>query len=131
MKPLEQMGELPEQKKGKLMENKEKKPENLERKITTPEEAAKMTRQRRKEYGLEENNNLTPEKAEEIETAIGELIDRLNKEYDYNSLDSRTQDDWIEKVQEAKAGKDRELAKIVLEKFINVLATNAPKTKLK
>lgn len=122
MKPLEQMGELPEQKKGELMESREKKPENLERKITTPEEAAKMTRQRRKEYGLKENSDLTPEKIKEIEAIIKKLLDHLNK-YDYNDFDSETQEQWYRVEQEAKTGKDREIAKVVLEKFINVLET--------
>lgn len=113
MKSSEQMGGLPEQSKEEIMEENE-------RKATTPEKAAEMTRQRRKEYGLEESGDITPEKVKEIDADIEKLLESLY-EYDYDGLTPELQEEcyWVE--QEANVGKDRELAKAVLEKFLNVL----------
>lgn len=116
MKSPEQIGEKPEQPEDESMENKEK----IERKLTTPEEAAEMTRQRRKKYGLGESSDLTPEKLQEIEAAVGELLERLN-EYDFDSFSPEVQDEWYWVEQEATVGKDRELAKAVLERFLSAL----------
>lgn len=116
MKSPEQMGGPPEQPKEEPMENKEEK----ERKITTPEEAAEMTRQRRKGYGLGESSDLAPDKVKEIDENIGELLDRLY-EHDYDSLSPEAQNEWDWVEQEANVGKDRELARAVLEKFLNTL----------
>lgn len=98
------------------MENEKEK----ERKLTTPEEAEEITRQRRREYGLEENSDVTPEKIKEIDATIGDLLENLY-EHDYDSLSPEIQDEWYWVEEEAKVGKDRELAKAVLEKFLNVL----------
>ncbi len=82
--------------------------------------AEKMTQQRRKEYGLEESKELTPEEVEKIETDIRTLLERLS-EYNYDSFDPETQDEWYWVEQEVEAGKDREIAKAVLERFLKVL----------
>ena len=91
-----------------------------EHKVTTPEEAAEMTQQRRQEYGLGESNDLTPEKLQEIETAIGELLKRLD-EYDFSSFSDEIQEKWYWAELEANSGKDRELALVVLKRFINTI----------
>ena len=82
--------------------------------------ASEMTRQTRKEYGLSESNELTPAEIKEIETDIEKLLERLD-EYNYNSFSPKIQDEWYEVEQEATLGKDRELAKAKLERFINTL----------
>ncbi|MFH1508568.1 MAG: hypothetical protein ABIE68_00110 [bacterium] len=92
-------------------------PEKLERKITTPEEAREMTRQRRIDYGLSETSNLSPEDIEKIDASIKELLERSGK-IDYDSLTPELQDQCYWAEMEASAGKDRELAKTVLEKFL-------------
>ena len=98
-----------------------------ERKITTPKEAAEMTRQRRKEYGLGESGNLTPEKFQEIERAIEELLVSLDG-YDYDSFDNNTQEEWYWAELEANTGKDRELALVVLRRFIDTLRSKKEET---
>lgn len=112
MKSPEQTGGSPEQsKEGQI-------PEKL-----TPHE--EITRQRRKDFGLGEIRELTPEESAEIEKSIKELLERLDK-YDYNTLDSETQDKWYWVEQEAMVGKDRELAKAALERFLGVLQNLSP-----
>jgi len=112
----EQMGGKPEQPKDEPMENREE----LERKLTSPEEAAKKTRQRRIKYGLKEVSELTVAELEEINITIENLLKRLD-EYDFCSLSPELQDEWYWVEAEAEAGKDRELAKAVLERFLDIL----------
>ena len=102
------------------MKDKGKAPEKSEGKITTPEEAAEITRQRRKKYGLGEKRTNIPEKINEINMTIKELLRRLY-EYGYKSLSSEMQEEYYWVDQEANTGKDRELAKAVLEQFLNIL----------
>lgn len=80
-----------------------------------------LTRQRRREYNLEESRELASEEAEEIKSSIKELLERLN-EYDYNSLSPEVQDEWYWVEEEAEKGEDRELAKAVLEQFLVALS---------
>lgn len=82
--------------------------------------AEKMTQQRRKKYGLEESKDLTPEEVEKIEADIKILLERLN-EYNYDIFDPKIQDEWDWVEQEAENGKDREIARAVLERFLKVL----------
>jgi len=91
-----------------------------ERKITTLEEATVMTQQRRREYGLGESSELTPEESEEIERTIKELLASLD-DYDYDSFDEDTQEKYYWAALEAEAGKDRELALAVLRRFVDTL----------
>jgi len=100
----------------KVEDNEEKG----ECKITTPEKAAEMTRDRRKEFGLGEKKELTPEEKEKTEADIQELLDILYG-YDYDSLDEKTQEDWYWAEQEVAAGKDCELAKANLERLVKFL----------
>ncbi len=90
------------------------------KKETTPEEAEEMTRQRRKNFGLGEKRELTPEDAKGIDASIENLLERLDG-YDFDSFNPEIQDEWYWVEQEAVTGKDRELAKAVLEKFLNFL----------
>ena len=64
------MGGPLEQPKEEPMENKEEK----EHKVTTPEEAAEITQQRRKDFGLEEAKELVQEQVEELEGFIEKLL---------------------------------------------------------
>lgn len=107
MKSPEQIGGPPEQ-------------PDEEKKITSPEEAAELTQQRRKEYGLEERDDISSEQAEELEKAIDGQLNRLN-EYDYESFNPEIQEEWYWVEQEAVVGQDRELAKAVLERFLKLL----------
>lgn len=113
MKSPEQTGELPGQLKEKPTKDGEKTPEK-------PISHEEMTRQKRRDYGLEDGKELTPAEIKEIDATIEKLLERLYK-YDYNDLDSETQDEWYQVDQEAMVGKDRELAKAVLERFLKVL----------
>jgi len=122
MKSPEQMGGLPEQSNNESMKNKGE----TERNITTPEEAEEMTKQRRKEHGLSEISELTPAEFKEINASIEELLGRLD-DYDYGSFSPEIQDEWYWVEQEAIVGKDRELAKAVLERFLNTLKGNEEK----
>ena len=106
MKSPEQMGGLPEQPK-----------RESGRKDTTHKEAAEMTRQRRKNFGLEEPRKLTPEEAEKIERSIEKLLEVLYQ-YDFDSFSPEIQNEWYFIEQEAMSGKDRELARANLEKFL-------------
>ena len=96
----------------------------MEGKEGTPEKpvlsAEELTRQRRKEHGLGESRGLTLAEAKEIDAAIEELLKRLH-EYDYDSLSSEIQEEWYWVEQEANVGKDRELAKAVLKRFLLAL----------
>ena len=127
MKPPEQMGGPPEQPEEEPVKDKEGTPEKpesegmeSERKITTPEEAAEMTRQRRKDFGLEEERELTPEETQELEGSTEKLLEDLDQ-YNLEDYSPEIQDEcyWVE--QEARMGKDRELAKANLEKLLKVL----------
>ena len=101
------------------MEYEKKTTEELERKITTPEEAVEITRQGRSvDSKKAESSHI--EEAKEIDMAIKELLERLYG-YDYNSLSPEMQEEYYWVDQEANAGKDRELAKAVLERFLNTL----------
>ena len=104
------------------MENKEEK----EHKVTTPEEAKTMTEQRRKDLGLEESKELTQEQAKELEGSIEKLLGDLNQ-YDFGSYGPEIQNEWYLVEQEALTGKDRELAKANLERFLKVLQEEAEK----
>jgi hypothetical protein len=123
MKLPEQMGGPPEQPKEEPMENKEKK----ERKATTPEEAAEMTRERRNHYGLEEAKELTQEQAEELEGSIEKLLGDLDQ-YDFEGCSPERQDEWYWIEQEAQVGKDRELARANLERLLKTLREEAEKS---
>ena len=133
MKSLEQMGELPEQPNNEE-EIVEKKEGESETKITTSEEAAEMTRQRRKEFGieLEEERDLKPgEKELEdsiTEKVIQESLDYLNQ-YDFESYSPEIQDKWYWVEQEALAGKDRKLIEANLERFLVILQKEDEKKK--
>ena len=118
MKPPEQMGGSPEQPEESPMESNEEI--RKEHKVTTPEEAAEITRQRRREYGLEESSDLTPEKLQEIETEVEKLLEQLD-EYDFDSFGPEVQEEWYWAELEAGAGKDRELAVVILKRFISTL----------
>lgn len=98
----------------------------LERKITTPEEAAEMMRQRREFFGLGEKKEVTPEKAEEIEESIGKLLKVLDQ-YDFERLSPEIQEAMYWTEQEAGAGEDRELAEANLKRLIEVLQEEARK----
>lgn len=100
--------------------------EEKERKVTTPEEAAEMTRQRRKDFGLEEERELTPEEAKELEGSIEKLLEDLNQ-YDLESCSPERQEDWYWVEQEANIGKDREIAKANLERLLKTLREEAEK----
>ena len=91
--------------------------EGMEHPETSAEEAAAMTRQRRREYGLAEESDLTPEQVGEVNAAIEGLLDRLH-EYDYDSQSPALQDEWYLVETEAEAGRDRELAKLTLENLL-------------
>lgn len=117
------MGGPPEQPKEESMENEEGK----ERKVTTPEEAKEMTRQRRKDFGLEEERELMPEETKELEGSIEKLLGDLNQ-YDFESCSPERQDEWYWVEQEAGAGKDRELAKANLERFLKTLQEEVEKS---
>lgn len=108
------------------MKDKEGTPEESERKITTPEEAAEMTRQRRKDSGLEEAKELTQEQVKELEESIEKLLGDLDQ-YDFESCSSERQDEWYWVEQEARAGKDRELAEANLTRFLKVLQEESKK----
>ncbi len=95
-------------------------PEQQERKLSTPEEIAEMTRRRREAFGLGEARELSLWELEEIEGRIDDLLEELD-EYNFKSCDAKTQEDWYWAEQEASAGKDRELAKAVLERFVEGL----------
>lgn len=132
MKSPEQMGGLPEQPNNaeEIMENKEEKiSENPERKITTPEEAAEMTRQRRKEYGLEEQERKesSPEAMEAQEQWIAARLEDLNS-HDYESFSPEIQEQWYWVEQEAMVGKDRALAATQLGEFLEALQKKAEKS---
>lgn len=114
MKSPEQTGGLPEQPKER--QTPEKSPSYGE-----------ITRQKRKDFGLKKARELTTEESVEIEKSIEELLERLDK-YDYNGLDPKTQDEWYCVEQEATVGKDRELAKAALERFLDVLQDLFPMT---
>ncbi|MBI2628399.1 MAG: hypothetical protein HYW71_03220 [Candidatus Niyogibacteria bacterium] len=122
MKSPEQMGGPPEQSKEKPVENKEEK----ERKVTTPEEAAEMTRQRRKDFDLEEEKELTQEQAEELEGSIKKLLGDLDQ-YDFEGCSPKRQKEWYWVEQEVQVGKDRELAKANLERLLKALQEEAGK----
>ena len=107
-------------------EEPEREEEKPEREITTPEEAAEMTRQRRKNFGLEEPRKLTPEEAEKIERSIEKLLEVLYQ-YDFDSFSPEIQNEWYFIEQEAMSGKDRELARANLEKFLGVLQEESEK----
>ena len=117
--PPDELSKNPEEEQ---MENNQQNTENHEpeRKITSPEEAAEMTRSRRRQFGLGEAGELSKEETEQIETDIQNLLAELY-EYDFDSLDPVTQNEWLFVDQEACVGKDRELAKAVLQKFLKVL----------
>lgn len=104
------------------MENKEEK----ERKVTTPEEAKEMTRQRRKYFGLEEERGLTLEETKELEGLIEKLLGDLYQ-YDFEGCSSERQEEWCWADQEAREGKDRELAKVNLERLLKALQEEAGK----
>lgn len=109
MESSEQMSESPEDKKARW---------------------EKMTRARRGHYGLpSERKKLTPEETEKNEMEIKELMERLNKTYDYDNLVPELQEEWYWVEQEANAGEDRELAKRVLEEFLKTLEKEIPKEK--
>lgn len=125
MKSPEQMGESPEQPKEKSMKDEKEmfeklKSEKLERKITTPEEAAKITQQRRADFDLEDARELTLEEVKKNEESIEKLLKDLDQ-YDLESCSPELQDEWYWVEQEAEAGKDRELAKANLERFLKLL----------
>ena len=115
MSSIEHMGGgVPEQPEEEIpVENAE----GMEHPETSAEEAAAMTRQRRREYGLAEENDLTPEQVGDVDEAIEVLLDQLG-EHDFDSESSEVQDEWYAVEMEAEAGKDRELARAVLEKFL-------------
>lgn len=115
MKTSEQMGETPEQSNESSVKKTEK-----ERKVTTPEEAELMTRQRRVEYGLEPSRELTHAEIEEIEADISQLLEHLD-EYDFESFSPEIQESWYWAAMEAMAGEDRELAREILKRFLDAL----------
>ena len=122
MKSPEQMGGLPEKPKEEPMENKEEK----ERKVTTPEEASEMTRQRRKAFGLGEERELTLEETKELEGSIEKLLGDLDQ-YDFKGCSPERQDDWYWTEQEARVGKDRELVRANLERLLKFLKEETEK----
>lgn len=102
----EQMGEIPEQ---------------PEKKITTPEETAEMTRQRRLEFGLEaDQKELSPEEKEvleeKIELGLGDLYS-----YDPEELSPEMHEQFDLVGMEVEAGKDRVLAATQLEAFLETM----------
>ena len=101
-------------------EQMNRQPEQPERKITTPEEWAEINKKRRKDFGLPEAKELTPEQTKELEESIEKLLKKLDK-YNYNYFSPEIQEEWYFVEQEAGAGKDRELAKANLEKFLKIL----------
>jgi hypothetical protein len=105
------------------VKNEEEVPRGPERKITTPQEAAEMTRQRRMEFGLGERKELAPEELEEsIEKLLGDL-----DQYDPEGCGPERQDEWYWTVQEARVGKDRELARAKLKRLLRALQEEAGK----
>lgn len=109
------------------MKDEKKTLKKPERGITTSEEAAEITRQRREKYGLGESGNLTPEKTKEIKADIKKLKDLLD-EYDFSKCRFGIKEEWYLVEQEVNAGKDRELARAVLKEFLGFLEkSNAPR----
>lgn len=92
----------------------------LKRKITSPEEAAKMTMQRREYFGLGEAKELTPEQLKELEESIKKLLKILDQ-YNMDDFSQNVQEEWYFVELEAMTGKDREIAKVNLEQFIQSL----------
>lgn len=88
--------------------------------ITTPEEAAEITRQRREWFNLGEARELTPKELEVIEKSIAKLLENLD-EYNPANYSAEIQDEWYYVEQEAVAGQDRELAEAVLMNLLRVL----------
>lgn len=127
MKSSEQIGRSSKQPKQESRKNKEETPEEPERRITTPEEAAEMTQQRREYFGLGEARKLTPKENEELERNIKELLGDLN-EYNFKNYSPEIREYWYWAETEAIAGKDRELAEANLEKLLKVLQKEAEKT---
>ena len=117
------MGGPPEKPEEEPVENKEEK----ERKVTTPEEAKEMTRQRRKDFGLEEERELTHEETKELEGSIEKLLGDLDQ-YDFRGCSPERQDEWYWVEQETRVGKDRELAKSNLVRLLKVLQAEARKS---
>lgn len=126
MKSPEQMGAPPEQPKEEPVKDKEETPEKPEGKITTPKEAVEMTRQRRKDFGLGEEREVTPEETKELEEPIGKLLEDLSQ-YDFESCSPERQEEWYWVEQEANVGKDRELARVNLERLLKTLHGEAEK----
>jgi hypothetical protein len=111
--PIEQMGETPEQ---------------PEKKITTPEEAAEITRKRRLSFGLEADpKELSPEATEALKQKINEGIGVLYS-YDYESFSPEILEEWISVGQEAEAGADLEMAMKRLEQFLEFLQKESKKS---
>ena len=131
MKSPEQMGEWPKKPKEEPVRTERKTPEKpegeSEKKITTPEEATQMTEQRRKDFGLGEARGLTPEATKELEGSIKELLATLDQ-YDFDSFSPEKQDEWYLVEQEARVGKDRELARANLQRFLKTLEEEAKKS---
>lgn len=61
-----------------------------------------------------------PEEAREIEASIEELLGRLDN-YDFESFSPEIQEAWYWAEQEAGVGRDRELARANLQKFLDTL----------
>jgi len=92
----------------------------LERKITSPEDAAEMTRQRREYFGLGEAKELTLEQLDELEESIKKLLKILDQ-YRMDDFSQDVQEEWYFVELEAMTGKDREIAKVNLEQFLQIL----------
>lgn len=91
--------------------------------ITSSEKAAEMTKQRRKDFGLQDENEMSEEEKEKIEQEISELKKKLD-DYDYNSVSPEIKDNWYYVELEVDAGKDRELALTNLQEFLKILEEN-------
>jgi len=102
-------------------------PEEPEKKITSPEEAAEMTRKRRLSFGLEADpKELPPEAIEALMQKIDEGIGVLYS-YDYESFNPEMLEEWISVGQEAEAGNDLEVALKRLELFLETLRKESEK----
>ena len=110
MKSPEQMGKPPEQPEGQK------------------EEFERLRQQRRKDFGLEEGKEPTPEEAEKIEKSIDKLVKDLDK-FNTKDYDLEIQDEWYWAELEAQVGKDRELAKANLERLLDTLEMYAENPK--
>ena len=113
--------------------NEEEKPEEKalaeeqltseKRKGMSPLEMELLTRARRKELGLEESREQSPEEVREHDTGIETLLEDLDK-YDFDSYSPEIQDEWYWVEQEARVGKDRELAEANLRGFLERLKSS-------